>query len=65
MSFKLTICIDELLFNTWHDEHIKNCCPKDGWEINLNIKSTGIGNRIIATCPICGEQKDITNYLDW
>jgi hypothetical protein len=67
--------------NSWIQEHIKTKHPANYFEslptkgIDLLMEGVGvwleeasgggIGTRIIATCHICKEQNDVTNYHHW
>lgn len=56
--------IEQKNFDRWYSEHIKTCYD-DCNKIELKISSSGIGNRFVAKCPICGIEKDITDYSSW
>ena len=51
-------------FEIWYKKHKKKCKEKKN-QIILTITPTGIGNNIIAKCPYCGKEKDITDYSSW
>lgn len=60
--------VEQKTFNEWYDNHLKTCSKKhksDSNIIHLRISSSGVGNQFIAICPLCGKEKDITDYDSW
>ena len=47
----------------FRDSHYKSC--KNGSKYLYELTGTGIGTAITIKCPVCGEEKDITDYDCW
>lgn len=47
----------------FRDSHYKSC--KNGGKYLYELTGTGIGTAIRIQCPVCGEEKDITDYDCW
>ena len=45
------------------DSHYKSC--KNGSKYLYELTGTGIGTAITIKCPVCGEEKNITDYDCW
>lgn len=47
----------------FRDSHYKSC--KNGSKYLYELTGTGIGTAITIKCPVCGEEKNITDYACW
>ena len=47
----------------FRDSHYKSC--KNGSKYLYELTGTGIGTAITIKCPVCGEEKNITDYDCW
>lgn len=47
----------------FRDSHYKSC--KNGGKYLYELDGTGIGTAITIKCPVCGEEKDITDHDCW
>ena len=45
------------------DSHYKSC--RNGGRYLYELTGTGIGTAITIKCPVCGEEKNITDYDCW
>ena len=45
------------------DSHYESC--KNGGKYLYELTGTGIGTAITIKCPVCGEEKNITDYDCW
>ena len=55
-------------FNSWRDEHYKNCKLKNhgaiGGAIKISFTETTLGTIVLTECA-CGERLDLTDYSEW
>lgn len=47
----------------FRDSHYKSC--ENGGKYLYELTGTGIGTAITIKCPVCGEEKDITDHDCW
>ena len=47
----------------FRDSHCKSC--ENGCRYLYELTGTGVGTAITIKCPVCGEEKDITDYDCW
>lgn len=47
----------------FRERHYQSC--NNGGHYAYDIQGTGIGVMVKVKCPICGEEKDITDITDW
>lgn len=59
--------VEQASFDAWYSEHKKVCSkgPQSHDMTMLSVDATGVGNKVVAICPACTEQKDITDYASW
>ena len=53
----------ELIWREFRRTHWKTCKNNGNWV--FNVKSTGVGDLVIASCPICGEYVNLTDMENW
>jgi hypothetical protein len=44
-------------------KHYDKGCKGTYWVVTFT--ATGIGHKVVIKCPVCGKEKDISDYTSW
>jgi hypothetical protein len=54
--------IEQSRFDKWYEDHRKSCKTHS---VSMYYSETGIGTAVKATCPICNQTENLTDYSSW